>query len=126
MNAALAAAAELGNDEVVAHGRDLAEGLVHVARDVAAGHHVGDLAVLDPDVNWLGKFGISEKATGKKLDGKVPKYEIEVLDVAGKKLYYWTGTEKKEVPGQKTITKKNKKFRKGELDLGDPAVGWDR
>jgi hypothetical protein len=81
---------------------------------------------LDTNVNWLGNFGISEKATGKKFDGKVPKYEIEVLDEAGKKLYYWTGTEKKEVPGQQIITKKNKKFRKGELDLGDPAVGWDR
>lgn len=80
----------------------------------------------DPDVNWLGNFGISEKATGKKLNGKVPKYEIEVLDVAEKKLYYWNGTEKKEVPGQQKITKNGKMFRKGELDLGDPAVGFDR
>jgi hypothetical protein len=83
-------------------------------------------AGLDTNVNWLGNFGISEKKTGKKLNGKVPKYEIQIPDVAGKKLYYWSGTEKKEVPGQKTITKKDKKFRVGELDLGDPPIGIDR
>ena len=83
-------------------------------------------AGLDSNVNWLGNFGISEKKTGKKLNGKVPKYEIQTPDVAGKKLYYWSGTEKKEVPGQKTITKKDKKFRVGELDLGDPPIGIDR
>jgi hypothetical protein len=83
-------------------------------------------AGLDTNVNWLGNFGISEKATGKKLNGKVPKYVIEVLDVAGKKLYYWNGTEKKEVPGQNTITKKGKNFRKGELDLGDPPIGLEK
>jgi hypothetical protein len=83
-------------------------------------------AGLDTNVNWLGNFGISEKATGKKLDGKVPKYEIQTPDVDGKKLYYWSGSQKKEVPGQQTITNKGKKFRKGELDLGDPAIGWDR
>ena len=32
----------------------------------------------DSDVNWLGNFGISEKKTGKKLNGKVPKYEIQI------------------------------------------------
>ena len=47
-------------------------------------------------------------------------------DVAGKNLFYWSGSEKKEVPGQKTITKNNKKFRVGELDLGDPPIGLDR
>ena len=81
---------------------------------------------IDSNINWLGNFGISEKATGKKLNGKVPKYEIQILDVAGKKLYYWNGTEKKEVPNQKIITKKGKKFRFGELDLGDPPIGLDR
>ena len=81
---------------------------------------------IDSDINWLGNFGISEKKTGKKLNGKVPKYEIQTPDVAGKKLFYWNGSEKKEVPGQKTITKKNKKFRVGELDLGDPPIGLDR
>jgi hypothetical protein len=80
----------------------------------------------DPDINWLGNFGISEKASNKKLDGKVPKYEIHISDEDGKKLVYWSGSQKIEVPGQQTITKKGKKFRKGELDLGDPAVGWDR
>ena len=83
-------------------------------------------AGLDSDVNWLGNFGISEKATGKKLNGKVPKYEIQTEDVEGKNLVYWTGSQKKEVPGQKTITKKNKKFRKGELDLGDPPIGLEK
>ena len=83
-------------------------------------------AELNSDVDWLGNFGISEKATGKKLDGKVPKYEIQTPDVDGKKLVYWSGSQKKEVPGQKIITKKNKNFRFGELDLGDPPIGWDR
>ncbi len=79
---------------------------------------------LDPDVNWLGNFGISEVDTGKKLKGKVPKYEVEVPDVEGKKLYFWDKNKKKEFRGQKTVTKKGKKFRRGELDLGDPPVGW--
>ena len=83
-------------------------------------------AGIDSNINWLGNFGISEKQSGKKLNGKVPKYEIQTPDVAGKKLVYWTGSEKKEVPGQKTITKKDKKFRVGELDLGDPPIGMDR
>ena len=81
---------------------------------------------LDPAINWLGNFGIQEKKTKKKLDGKVEKYEIQIPEVAGKKLYYWTGKEKKEVPNQKTITKMSKKFRVGELDLGDPPIGLDR
>jgi hypothetical protein len=81
---------------------------------------------LDPDVNWLGNFGIQEHKSKMKLNGKVPKYEIQIPEVAEKKLYYWTGSEKKEVPGQKIKTEKNKKFRMGELDLGDPAIGWDR
>lgn len=81
---------------------------------------------IDPDVNWLGNFGISEKKTGKKLNGKVPKYEIQIPNVEGKNLVYWADSKKKVVPGQKTITKKNKKFRVGELDLGDPPIGLDR
>lgn len=81
-------------------------------------------ANIDTSINWLGNFGISEN--DKKLNGKVPKYEIQTPDETGKKLYYWTGSAKKEVPAQKTITKKNKKFRVGELDLGDPPIGMDR
>lgn len=81
---------------------------------------------LDPSVNWIGNFGIKEKDTGKKIEGKVPqKYEVEVPDVEGKVLYYWAGNKKNKFEGQTTKTKGNKKFRTAELDLGDPPVGWD-
>ena len=81
---------------------------------------------IDSDVNWLGNFGIKEKKSGKKLDGKVPKYQIQVPNIEGKKLYFWANSKKNLVPTQKTVTKKNKKFRQGELDLGDPPVGWEK
>lgn len=81
---------------------------------------------LDSSIDWLGNFGISEVATKKKLKGKVAKYEIQTPDREGKKLCYWNGVEVKEVPGQATKEKEKKKFRTGELDLGDPPVGWVR
>lgn len=80
---------------------------------------------IDPNINWLGNFGIKEKDSGKKLDGKVPKYEIQTPDIDGKKLFFWSESKKNEVPGQKTVKKGNKKYRLGELDLGDPPIGWD-
>jgi hypothetical protein len=80
----------------------------------------------DKKIDWLGNFGISEKATGKKLKGKVPKYEVQTPEREGKKLYYWSDEGAKELPNQKPITKKKKKFRAGELDLGDPAIGWEK
>lgn len=80
---------------------------------------------IDSKINWLGSFGISEKDTGKKINGKVPKYEIQTPDREEKKLYFWSDGKAKEVPGQKTIEKKKIKYRKGELDLGDPPLGWD-
>ncbi len=79
---------------------------------------------IDPAIDWLGNFGITEKTTGKKLKGKVPKYEIQTPDREGKRLYFWSDGKVEEVPGQVTITKKKVKYRKGELDLGDPPVGW--
>jgi hypothetical protein len=82
---------------------------------------------LDPNIDWLGNFGISEKKTGKKINGKVPKYEVDTPDREGKTLYFWDGSKVKEVPGQgPKIKKDKKKYRKGELDLGDPPLGWDR
>jgi hypothetical protein len=80
---------------------------------------------IDPEINWLGNFGISERDTGKKLKGKVPKYEVQTPDVEGKNLYFWSGAKKNVLPEQKIIKKKNKKYRMGELDLGDPPIGWD-
>jgi hypothetical protein len=81
---------------------------------------------LDSHIDWLGNFGISEVKTGKKLKGKVPKYEISTPDREGKKLFFYDGSAVHEVPGQGTKVKKNKTYRKGELDLGDPPLGWDR
>ncbi|MFC1996110.1 hypothetical protein ACFLXI_00705 [Chloroflexota bacterium] len=80
---------------------------------------------IDSQINWLGSFGISEVASGKKITGKVLKYRIETPDKPGKKFYFWSDGKAKEVPGQKTVEKKNKKFRTGELDMGDPPIGWD-
>jgi hypothetical protein len=80
---------------------------------------------LDPEVEWLGNFGIKEAKTGKKQDGKVPKYEIVVREEKGKTLVYWDGKEKKAVPNQKAVGFFRKNKRKGELDLGDPPVGWN-
>jgi hypothetical protein len=82
-------------------------------------------AGIDTGINWLGSFGISEKETGRKYKGKVPKYEIQTPDMEGKRLLFWSDGKAKEVPGQKIITKKKLKYRMGELDLGDPPVGWD-
>jgi len=79
---------------------------------------------LDPDINWIGNFGISEAGNGKKLKGKVPKYEVIVLDMPGKTLYYWDGSKKKKFPDQRTTRRLFKKYRKAELDLGDPPVEW--
>lgn len=80
---------------------------------------------IDSDINWLGNFGISEKETGKKLKGKVPKYEIHTPDIEGKNLYFWSNAKKNMFSEQKNITKKKKKYRMVELDLGDPPIGWD-
>lgn len=80
----------------------------------------------DSSVDWLGNFGIMDAKTRKKLNGSVPKYQIEIPDEEGKTLVFWNGSQKKTVPGQKTVTKNHKKFRVGELDLGDPPLGWDR
>jgi hypothetical protein len=80
---------------------------------------------IDPAINWLGNFGLSEKDSGKKIKGKVPKYQIQTPDMVGKKLYFWSESSKKEVPGQKTVKKEKKNYRMGELDLGDPPIGWD-
>jgi len=80
---------------------------------------------LDPSVEWIGNFGIREKATRKKFKNKVPKkYAIELPEVEGKELYFWDKNKKNKFAGQTTRTKGNKKFRKVELDLGDPPVGW--
>ncbi|MEN8242709.1 MAG: hypothetical protein ABFS17_12355 [Chloroflexota bacterium] len=81
----------------------------------------------DPNINWVGNFGLSDKKTGKKLNGKVPKYRIETPNQDGKNLYYWSDLKGKAlcVPGQNTIKKNQMKFRIGILDQGDPAVGWD-
>ena len=77
----------------------------------------------DPGYEWLGNFGISKD--GKKLNGKVLKYQIEVEDRDEKTLYFWYEGKAHTVPNQKKVDKGKKKFRVGELDLGDPAVGWD-
>ncbi len=81
---------------------------------------------IDTEINWLGSFGISEKNTGKKINGKVPKYEIQTPDREGKKLFFWSDGKAKEIPSQKSHVKKKMKFRTGELDLGDPPVGWEK
>ena len=80
---------------------------------------------IDSAINWLGNFGIKEKDSGKKLNGKVPKYEIQTPDIDGKTLYFWSDSKKEKVPSQKTVKKAGKKYRLGELDLGDPPIGWD-
>jgi hypothetical protein len=81
---------------------------------------------IDTNVNWLGNFGISEKETGKKHAGKVSKYEIQTPDKENKKLYFWSEGKSNEIPNQTTKIKNKKKYRTGELDLGDPPVGWEK
>jgi len=81
---------------------------------------------IDPNINWLGNFGISENKTGKKINGKVPKYEIQIPDREAKKLFFWSDGKAKEIPSQKSLVKKKMKYRMGELELGDPPVGWEK
>ena len=81
---------------------------------------------IDTKINWLGSFGISENKTGKKIKGKVPKYEIQIPDREGKKLFFWSDGKAKEIPSQKSLVKQKMKYRMGELDLEDPPVGWEK
>lgn len=80
---------------------------------------------VDPGYAWLGNFGITEAESGKKLNGKVPKYRVMVEDQEGKILYFWSDGSARPVPRQKKVEKNKKKYRSGELDLGDPCIGWD-
>ena len=80
---------------------------------------------IDPNYEWLCSFGIKEAESGKKLNGKVPKYKVLVEDRKDKTLYFWSEGKVKPIPNQKKVKKSKKKYRSGELDLGDPPVGWD-
>jgi len=80
---------------------------------------------LDPSVEWIGNFGIQEKETRRQFRDRVPhKYEIELPDVEGKELFFWNNNRKNRFSGQTTRMRGNRRFRKVELDLGDPPVGW--
>ena len=91
---------------------------------------IPEAAKAEPEINWIGNFGILEVDTGKKLNGKVPKYTIlsPQPDEENKTMWFWDVSEdtpiKKEVPGQKKVKKNNKQYGMGELELGDPAIGW--
>ncbi len=80
---------------------------------------------LDPGYTWLGTFGIKDAKTGKKLNGKVPKYQVQTEDREGKTLYFSIDGTAKKVPNQKKVEKNKKKYRLGDLDEGDPCIGWD-
>jgi hypothetical protein len=80
---------------------------------------------VDPSYTWLGNFGISEAKTGKKLNGKIPKYQVLTEDREDKTLYFWSDGKAHPVSNQKKVDKNKKKYRSGELDLGDPCIGWD-
>ena len=78
---------------------------------------------LDPEVEWIGNFGIREAESGRNLDGEVPRYSIDVKPRRGKTLVYWDGKQIRKVPNQRATGWFFRRRIKGDLDLGDPPIG---